>query len=154
MDTAGQLLGQKKTQDVCTIGPDAMVYDAIKMLADHNLGALIVTEHDRLVGVFTERDYARKIILRGRSSRTTRVRDIMSDHVIYVTPDTTLDTCMALMINKYIRHLPVLEGDRLIGIVSMGDAVKACLGEREFVIDQLVHYITGSPLVQSVSGHI
>lgn len=154
MDTAGQLLAHKTSQDVCTISPDAWVFDAIKILADHNLGALIVTDRDRLVGVFTERDYARKIILKGRSSRTTKVRDIMSDRVIYVTLETPLEECMALMLNKYIRHLPVLAGDRLAGIVSMGDAIKACLGERQFMIDQLVHYITGSAVVPHTEAHV
>jgi CBS domain-containing protein len=147
MWTVGQILAGKKTQDVCTISPDATVYDAVSVLARHDLGALLVTKEARLVGVMTERDYARKVILKGRSSKTTLVREIMSAHVLYVTPAATIEDCMALMTNKYIRHLPVLEAKRLIGVVSMGDVVKALLGEKDFIIDELVRYITDSPMV-------
>lgn len=150
MYTVGNLLEQKTTHEVCTIGPEATVFEAVRVLAEHNLGALIVTEQGRLVGVFTERDYARNIVLKGRSSKDTYVRDVMSSKVIFVTPESTLEECMSLMINKFIRHLPVLGtvgGSRiLVGVVSMGDAVKSVLGEREFTIDQLVQYITDSPI--------
>jgi CBS domain-containing protein len=147
MTTAGQVLAQKKLHDVCTISPDATVFEAIKCMAEHNLGALIVTQNDGLVGVITERDYARKVILHGKASKTTLVREIMSDAVIYVTPDTPTEECMALIINKYIRHLPVLSDEKLVGIISIGDVVKATLGDREFLIDELVHYITDSPMI-------
>src|SRR4051812_15387084 len=103
MLTVDQILAHKKTQDVCTIDPEATVFTAIKVLSDQNLGALIVIEHGKLVGVVTERDYARKVILMGRSSKTALVREIMSEKVIFVTPQTTIEECMALMINKYIR---------------------------------------------------
>jgi len=156
--TVRQLLSRKKNQDVCTIRPEATVLDAIVMFAEQNLGALIVTEGDQLVGVVSERDYARKVILKGRSSQSTKVREIMSDDVIFARPDTTIEECMALMITRYIRHLPVMDEDsRLIGVVSIGDIVKGALGEKEYVIDQLLTYITDSPLTMQqhprVKGH-
>lgn len=146
MLTVREILSHKRTQDVCTISPESTVFDAIKVFAEQNLGALIVTENRELVGLITERDYARSVILEGRSSKTTRVRDVMLAKVIYVTPDTTIEQCMAIMLGKYIRHLPVLEDGQLVGIVSMGDVVRAVLGEKEFQIDELVRYITDSPL--------
>lgn len=147
MWTVGQILAHKATQDLCTISPEATVYDAVALMARQNLGSLLVTADARLTGLVTERDYARKIVLMGRASRTTRVHEIMSSHVIYVTPDETIEQCMALMTSKFIRHLPVLDGDRLIGVVSQGDVVKALLGEKDFIIDELVRYITDSPMV-------
>ncbi len=144
MITVRQILAGKECQDVCTIGPDRTVYEAVKVFADHNLGALIVTEQSRLLGVFTERDYARKIALMGRSSQTTTVRDVMTTGVISVTPDDNVEDCMALMINKYIRHLPVLDDHLIIGVISMGDVVKSMLGEKAFLIDELTRYITDS----------
>lgn len=146
MQTVAKLLESKTTLDVCTISPDATVFDAIKVFAEQNLGALIVTENGLLKGLITERDYARKVILKGRSSRDTKVRDIMTSKIIYVDPTYTIDQCMSIMLHKYIRHLPVVEGDRLVGIVSMGDVVKAVLGEREETIEKLVEYITDSPM--------
>lgn len=147
MVTVGQILAGKTTQDVCTISPDSSVLDAITVFAEHNLGALIVTEDGTLQGLITERDYARKVMLLGRSSKTTTVREIMSKKVIFVTETTTIDECMALMINKFIRHLPVLQGHQIVGVISIGDVVKANLGEKEFLIDELVRYITDSPMV-------
>lgn len=148
MLTVDEILAEKTIHDVCTIAPDATVFDAIKVFAEQNLGALIVVEDGRLLGLVTERDYARKVILLGRSSRTTKVREIMSANVIYVAPHTTIEDCMAIMITKYIRHLPVVEGDRLVGIISQGDVVKAELGKKEFMITELVRYITDSPMVE------
>ena len=146
MDNVSDLLSRKKAQEVISIHPNATAFEAIRVFAKRDLGALLVVEFGRLVGLVSERDYARKVILLGRSSKTTRVRDIMTRNVIYVIPESTLEQCMALMINKHVRHLPVLEKEKLIGIVSIGDVVKAMLGEREFLIDQLVHYVTGSPM--------
>jgi CBS domain-containing protein len=146
MLTVGQILARKAGYDVCTIGPDATVFDAIRMLAEHNIGSLIVTKHEKLLGVITERDYARKVILQGRSSKTTAVCEVMTKDVVYTTPESTLEDCMALMITKFIRHLPVLEGGRIVGIVSIGDVVKAELSERELLISDLVSYVTDSPM--------
>lgn len=146
MQTVAQLLESKTTLDICTICPDASVFDAIKVFAEQNLGALIVTEGGVLRGLITERDYARKVILLGRSSKDTKVRDIMSTNIIYVDPDYSIDQCMSIMLHKYIRHLPVVENERLIGIISMGDVVRAVLGEHEKTIGTLVDYITDSPM--------
>jgi CBS domain-containing protein len=145
MLTVGELLASKASQEVCTIGPDASVYEAIRTFAERNLGALIVLDGSRVVGVVTERDYARKIILLGRSSQTTTVREIMSTDVIYVTPDTAINDCMAIMTNRYIRHLPVVDQSLLVGIISIGDVVKSVVSEHTIVIDHLVAYITDSP---------
>jgi CBS domain-containing protein len=151
-----EVLATKKIQDVCIVAPDTSAFDAITILTEKNLGALIVVEHDRLVGVITERDYIRKLLLKEISPRTKRVRDIMSDRVPFVTPETTINECMALMTELRIRHLPVLSSERLVGILSIGDVVKALLGEKEFLIDELVRYITNSPVKvrpRSVTGY-
>lgn len=133
-----------KNQAIWTIEPGASVYDAIKEMADREIGALVVTEENRVVGIITERDYARKVILRGKSSKDTPVRDIMTEKVIYVQPDQKIDECMALMTEKHIRHLPVLNGEKLAGMISIGDVVKAIISKTEFVIDQLTRYISGT----------
>ncbi|MBN1363788.1 MAG: CBS domain-containing protein [Syntrophaceae bacterium] len=133
-----------KNQAIWTIEPGASVYDAIKEMADREIGALVVTEENRVVGIITERDYARKVILRGKSSKDTAVRDIMTEKVIYVQPDQKIDECMALMTEKHIRHLPVLNGEKLAGMISIGDVVKAIISKTEFVIDQLTRYISGT----------
>jgi CBS domain-containing protein len=113
-------------------------------MADKDIGAVLVLEAGRIAGIFSERDYARKIILKGKASRETPVRDIMTSHVLYVRPEQTVADCMALMTNKHIRHLPVLAGDELIGLISIGDVVKAIIDEQEFMIEQLEKYITGA----------
>src|SRR5579872_6582052 len=120
MTTVAQLL-QAKGHDVWSIEPDASVFDAITLMAQKEIGAVLVVEERRLVGVLSERDYARKIILQGRSSRDTAVRAIMTDKVFYVRPDQTLEDCMALMTARRIRHLPVLDGEQMLGVVSIGD---------------------------------
>jgi CBS domain-containing protein len=125
------------------IPPDASVYEAIKLMADKEVGALLVMEGQRLVGIVSERDYARKVILQGKSSRDTPVREIMTGKVFYVRPDQTVEDCMALMTAHRIRHLPVLDDDRVIGVVSIGDLVKAVISEQEVRIQQLEQYITG-----------
>jgi CBS domain-containing protein len=121
------------------------VYDALKLMAEKNLGAVLVMEGDRLAGILSERDYARKVILHGKSSRDTLVREIMSERVVCVVPEQPAEECMALMTDKRVRHLPVLEGDQVIGVISIGDVVKAIISEQEFMIEQLEHYITGLP---------
>ena len=133
---------QKKGNAVYSISPNSCVYDALEDLEERNLGSLVVVEIGKLIGVFTERDYARKVILKGRSSKETLVRDIMSSRPIFVTPDNTLDECMQLMTDKFIRHLPVLANDELIGVISIGDIVKYIIDEKDFIIENLEHYIT------------
>jgi CBS domain-containing protein len=142
MKTVRSLL-QAKGPAVWTIAPDASVFEALKLMADKNVGALLVLEGDELAGVISERDYARKVVLRGRSSVDTPVRDIMTAGVISVHPDQTVEECMALMTDKHIRHLPVVADGRLIGIVSIGDVVKSIITEQGFMIEQLTSYIAG-----------
>jgi CBS domain-containing protein len=140
MGTVRHIL-QKKGNMVYSVSPDTCVYDALENLEDHNVGALVVCEGSHLIGIFTERDYARKVILKGRSSKDTHVRDIMSEKPPYVTPDTSIDECMQLMADKYVRHLPVVEEEKLIGIISIGDVVRFIIGEKDFIIENLEHYI-------------
>jgi len=135
---------QDKGPDVWTIAPDASVYEAIEMMAAKRVGALVVVEGQKVVGIVSERDYARKVILRGKSSRDTPVRAIMTGKVHYVRPEQTIDDCMALMTARHIRHLPVLVDERLVGIVSIGDIVKALIDDQAVRIQQLEGYITGS----------
>ena len=132
-----------KGHAVWSIPPDALVYEAIKLMADKGVGALLVIEGHRLVGIVSERDYARKVILQGKSSRDTPVREIMSDKVFYVRPEQTVDECMAVMTAHRIRHLPVLGVDQVMGVVSIGDLVKALLSDQEVRIQQLEQYIMG-----------
>jgi CBS domain-containing protein len=142
MGTVRNIL-QVKGNVVYTVNPESSVYDALEILEDKNLGSLVVIEKNgKLDGIFTERDYARKVILKGRSSRETCVRDIMTDDPIFVTPDTDVDDCMQLMTNKFIRHLPVLDNGELIGLVSIGDLVKHIIDKKDFIIESLEHYIT------------
>jgi len=143
MITVRQLL-EGKGYDVWSITPGASVYDALALMADKGIGALLVLEGERLVGLISERDYARKVILKGKSSMETPVREIMTERVIWVGPEQTNEECMALMTAKHIRHLPVLAEDQVIGIISIGDVVKAIISEQEFLIEQLERYIVGS----------
>jgi CBS domain-containing protein len=139
---------RKREIEVRTIGPDETVYQALQVMADKNVGALPVMESEKLVGIFSERDYARKVILHGRSSKELLVKEIMSSRVAYVRPNQTIDDCMALMTNLKIRHLPVLEEDALVGMISMRDVVEDIISEQDFIIEQLVNYIQheGSPI--------
>jgi len=132
-----------KGHDVLSIAPAASVYDAIVLMGEKGIGALIVLDGDALAGIVTERDYARKVILKGRSSQETPVKDIMTAGVLTTSPDQTVDSCMNLMTDKRIRHLPVVEGDTVTGMVSIGDLVKAIIADQKEEIEQLEHYITG-----------
>jgi CBS domain-containing protein len=140
--TVAQLLRIKGHQ-VLSVHPDTPVFEALQVMAEKNVGALLVIEGERLVGVFSERDYARKVILKGKSSKEIPVSEIMSSHVLYVRPQQTIEDCMALMTDKRVRHLPVLEEERVVGVISIGDVVKAIIAEQEFMIEQLQNYITG-----------
>jgi CBS domain-containing protein len=132
-----------KGRDVWSIGPSASVYDAMKLMADKGIGALLVVEGDKVVGIISERDYARKVILQGRSSRTTQVREIMTSRVAYAEPEQNIEECMALMTEMRIRHLPVMESGELRGVISIGDLVKSIIAEQKFIIEQLERYISG-----------
>ena len=134
---------QSKTRGVLAISPDATVYDALKQMANEEVGALLVIDAGKLVGIISERDYARKVILHGKSSKEIQVREIMTSKIVYVTTMHTVDECMALMTDKRIRHLPVYEDNRLVGVVSIGDLVKEAISEREYIIKQLERYIMG-----------
>jgi len=143
MKSASQILASKREQAVQTITPAASVFDAVKLMAEKSIGALLVMEGEKIAGIITERDYARKIILMGRSSKETPVRDIMTSPVMYVRPDQSNEECMALMTDNRLRHLPVVDKDKLIGLISIGDLVKDIISELKFIIDQLEHYIKG-----------
>jgi CBS domain-containing protein len=140
MKNVKQLLEQKG-RTVHTIGPDARVIDALKLMADRDVGALVVTDGGKLAGIISERDYARKVILHGKSSQDIAVRDIMTARVVTVAPKNTVEECMALMTAKRIRHLPVVESERLVGVLSIGDLVKEVIAEQEATIKQLESYI-------------
>ena len=142
MNTVKQLL-DTKGRDVWSIAPDETVFNAIKLMAEKGIGALAVMEGDGLIGLISERDYARKVILKDKLSKATSVRDIMTTPVIYTHSAQTLEECMALMTEKRVRHLPVLEKGKLVGMVSIGDLVKAIIAEQQFVIEQLEQYISG-----------
>lgn len=143
MKTLKQLLASR-TRPLAVVTPSDTVFHALSVMAQHDVGALLVLEGEQLVGIFSERDYARKIILQGKSSKETLVREIMSDRVAYVTPGTTLDECMALMTEKRFRHLPVLSDDGSVtGMISIGDLVKETISDQKFLIDQLERYIAG-----------
>ena len=142
MKTVKQLL-DGKGHDVWSISPEASVFEAIELMADKQIGALMVMEDDRPLGIVTERDYARKVILKGRLSKGTRIGQIMTTRVISARPAQTVEECMALMTERRVRHLPVMEGEQLVGMLSIGDLVKAIFAEQQFVIEQLEHYING-----------
>ena len=135
---------KSKGSEIWSVKPDDTVFSAIKMMADKGIGALLVMDGDKLVGIVTERDYARKVVLEGKSSREAAVNEVMTTKILCVTPERTIDECMALMTDKRIRHLPVLEHKQVVGFVSIGDLVKAVIGEQKILIDQLQHYISGN----------
>ncbi len=140
MKTVAQMLKLKPT-GVISINPDAAVFDALKLLEEKEVGAVLVMDGTRLVGIFSERDYARKIALKGKSSSDTPVSEIMTREVVFVTPAQTNEECMALMTEKRTRYLPVIDNGRVVGVLSIGDLVKAAISDQQFVIDQLEHYI-------------
>jgi len=140
MHTVKRLL-DSKSGGVVTIAPDASVFTALELMAERDIGAVVVVHDGRVVGILSERDYARKVILHNKSSREITVDEIMTDRVLYVGPTHTVEECMALMTDKRIRHLPVMDGDRLIGVLSIGDLVKATIDDRDFTIRQLETYI-------------
>jgi len=142
MHTVRELLREKGDQ-VWTIAPQATVYEALELMAGKNIGCLVVIDHGDVAGMFTERDYARKVVLHGRSSKTTAVGELMTTDVLYVGPNDTIENCMALMTDKRLRHLPVMENGKLAGVVSIGDIVKVIISDREFTIRELERYITG-----------
>ncbi len=141
MKTVEQILDGKGS-DVWSITPDASVLEAIKLMAEKEVGALLVMTGEKPVGIVSERDYARKVILKGRSQETS-IQDIMTTHVVYVSPDQSIEECMALMTAKHIRHLPVMDGEQLRGMLSIGDLVKAVIAEQKLVIKELERYISG-----------
>ena len=143
MATVAQLL-QIKGANVWKISPDVTMYDALVLMAEKDIGALLVVEGDQFIGILTERDYARKVALKGKTSQTALVKDIMTTQIIYVTPDQTVEECMAIMTNRHFRHLPVVENGKLAGIVSIGDAVKSVIEDKEFLIGELEKYIVGA----------
>jgi len=142
MGTVKNLL-QKKGTIVHSITPESSVFDALEVLSNKNVGALVVVHDGELIGIFTERDYARKVVLKGRSSKDTCIADIMTDLPIFVSPENTIDDCMQIMSDKYIRHLPVVDNGVLLGLISIGDVVKYVIEEKNFIIKNLEHYIVG-----------
>ncbi|HKB87772.1 MAG TPA: CBS domain-containing protein [Ignavibacteriaceae bacterium] len=144
MKTVREIL-LNKGYNIYSVSPDDTIFSALKLMAEKKIGALLVIENGSIAGIMSERDYARKVALEGKSSRNATVREIMSDKVIYVDMYRQVEECMALMIEKRIRHLPVFENEKLTGLISIGDVVKAVIDEKEFVISQLVQYIKSTP---------
>jgi CBS domain-containing protein len=143
MKTLHQLLATKKHKEVISIAPHRPVFDALVVLAEYQIGALVVLEGDKLVGIFSERDYAREIILKGKSSKTTSISEVMSTNVLTTKPSDTVEDAMTIMSEKHIRHLPVLENNKVIGMLSIGDLVKETIDYQQRLIKQLESYITG-----------
>lgn len=140
MKNCRELLEQKGNA-IWSAKPDDTVFSTLQLMADKGIGAVLVFEGERLVGMFSERDYARQVVLKGKTSRDTPVRDVMTTRVTYVRPDQTVDDCMALMTDKRVRHLPVIDGEQVLGVLSIGDIVKAVISEKQFIIEQLENYI-------------
>ena len=143
MTVVAEILKSKADPTVHAVRPDDSVFEALQRMADKSIGALLVVDGEAIVGIVTERDYARKIALMGRTSALTRVRDVMTAPVLFVKPTQTSEECMALMTNNRVRHLPVVADDKLVGLISIGDLVKEIISEQKFTIEQLEHYITG-----------
>ncbi|MBP7580921.1 CBS domain-containing protein [Vogesella sp. XCS3] len=140
MQTVRQLL-ERKSGELISVSPDATVFQALQVMAEQDIGAVLVMDMGDVLGIFSERDYARRIVLQGRTSAGTKVRDIMTSKVVYVGPQQSVAECMALMTDKHFRHLPVMEAGRVIGMLSIGDLVRATIEEQQLVIEQLVNYI-------------
>ena len=143
MATVKQLL-ESKDNNVWSLSPETTVFEGLQFMAEKNIGALLVTRDDKLIGIFSERDYARKVILKGKASKDTTIGELMTKEVIYTTPEDSLDECMALMTAKHIRHLPILNNGKLIGLLTLGDLVKQIMSNQEFKIQELEKYISGS----------
>jgi CBS domain-containing protein len=142
MPTVKHIL-DSKGHEVCSVSPNDTVLTALKLMAEREIGAVLALDGDKLTGIITERDYARKVVLLGRSSKDAKVSDIMTCHVVCVSPERSVEECMALMTDKRLRHLPVLEHKRVIGVISIGDLVKATIADQQFMIEQLQSYIAG-----------
>ncbi|MCK4413047.1 MAG: CBS domain-containing protein [Candidatus Eisenbacteria sp.] len=136
-----------KGRSIWTVAPETSVFDALQLMSEKQIGAVLVVESRKLVGVFSERDYARKIVLKGKSSKSATVQEMMTKRIFFVSPEETLATCMKLMTAQHVRHLPVLDGDRLVGIITIGDVVKQVISDQQFTIDELTKYITGDGYV-------
>ena len=143
MITIEHLLKNKDNQ-IWSVEPKTSIFEALKIMSDKEIGALLVIEDEKLVGIFSERDYARKVILKGKSSKNTQVGELMTKKVLYIDPEKTINDCMAIMTDKHIRHLPVIENDKVIGIVTIGDVVKQIISEQESTIQYLENYIMGT----------
>lgn len=143
MKTLQQVLDSKKIHDVISIDPSRLVFEALVVLADHKIGAILVLEGEKLVGIFSERDYAREVILKGRSSKTTKISEVMTSVVLTATPCDTVDYAMSLLSEKRIRHLPIIDNDKVVGILSIGDLVKETIEYQQYLIKQLERYIQG-----------
>ena len=143
MSNVAQVLRSKASRDIHRIAPSALVFEAVRVMAAENVGALLVMDGEKVAGILTERDYARKIVVLGKSSREVLVRDVMTTPVMYVSPQQTVEECMALMTEKRLRHLPVIDDGKLVGLISIGDLVKEIISEQKYTIDQMVHYISG-----------
>jgi len=135
---------QKKGNKIISITPDTIVYNALELMYERNVSALLIIENDKLAGIFTERDYARKVVLKGKSSKEIPVSEVMTSNLITITPDVTVEEAMRMMTGKFIRHLPVFEEENLVGLISIGDVVKFLIEEQKFIIGSLENYITGS----------
>ena len=142
MDLIKNLLSAKG-QNIFSIEPEASVYAAVQLMSEKGVGALMVMKESKLVGVISERDYARKVILKGRSSNDTQVHEIMTKNVVYAVADQSVNECMALMTEKHIRHLPIMDGEKLLGVVSIGDLVKSIIAQQQLTIKQLEQYVSG-----------
>jgi CBS domain-containing protein len=142
MSKVSQIL-RLKGNTIWFVAPQATVLGALRLMAEKDIGALLVMEDELVVGIFSERDYARRVVLQRKASKDTPVQDVMTERVIYIQPDQDVQECMAVMTDKHIRHLPVMENGELLGVISIGDVVKAIIAEQGFVIEQLVNYITG-----------
>lgn len=142
METVAQIL-QRKGHQVWSVNVGATVLDAVRLMAEKNIGAVLVMDGDRVVGIFSERDFVRRVGAEGRDPATTPIEEVMTSKVLSIAPNATVEECLAVMTEKRLRHLPVVEAGRLVGVISIGDAVKAALEHRDFTIQQLVNYITG-----------
>ncbi len=143
MITIEKILNNKDKQ-IWSVEPKTSIFEALKIMSDKEIGALLVLEDEKLVGIFSERDYARKVILKGKSSKNTQVGELMTKKVLYIDPEQTINDCMAIMTDKHIRHLPVIENDKVIGMVTIGDVVNQIISEQEFTIHHLENYIMGT----------